>query len=119
MSRPIHFEILSDDPEKTAAFYREALGWEVSTWDGPQSYWLATTGAKGTPGIDGGFMSKEFDQAVINTVHSDDLAAATARIEKAGGKVVNGPNEIPGVGTHSYFSDPDGTLFGVMQPKSE
>ena len=59
MSRPIHFEILSDDPEKTAAFYREALGWEVATWEGSQGYWLANTGPKDTPGIDGGIMSKD------------------------------------------------------------
>lgn len=82
MSRPIHFEILSEDPEKIAAFYRDALGWEVSTWDAPQAFWLATTGAEGTPGIDGAFMSKEFDQTVINTVHTDDLAGTTAQSKK-------------------------------------
>ena len=51
-------QILSDDPEKTAVFYRDALGWEIATWDGPQAYWLAATGTKGAPGIDGGIMSK-------------------------------------------------------------
>lgn len=119
MSRPIHFEILSDDPEKTAAFYREALGWEVSTIEGPEAYWLVNTGPDGTPGINGGIMGKHLDQTVINTLEADSLDDATARIEKAGGKRVLGPNEIPGIGTHAYFADPDGTLFGVMQPASE
>ena len=95
MSRSIHFEILSEDPEKTAAFYRDALGWEVSTWDAPQAFWLATTGAEGTPGIDGAFMSKEFDQTVINTVHTDDLAGTTAQSKKPATKQSTAPTKSP------------------------
>ena len=83
---------------------------------GEQSYWLVTTGPDGEPGINGGFMSREFDQAVINTVELDSLEAATEEIEAAGGKLVHGPNEVPGVGTHAYFADPQGIIFGVMQP---
>ena len=41
MTHVIHFEILGKDPEKTAAFYKEALGWKVKTWDGgEQNYWM-------------------------------------------------------------------------------
>ena len=120
MARVIHFEILGKDPEKTAAFYKEALGWEVKTWDGGgQSYWMVETGPKDAPGINGGIMGQEFPQGVINTVQVDSLEEATARIEKAGGKRKHGPNEIPEVGTHSYFEDLDGNLFGVLQPKAE
>lgn len=53
MNRPVHFEILGDDPAALAEFYRGVFGWEIATWEG-QGYWLATTGAAGTPGIDGG-----------------------------------------------------------------
>jgi len=90
-----------------------------ATWEGPQGYWLANTGPKDTPGIDGGIMSKDLDQSVINTVNAESLGEATACIEKAGGKLVNGTNQIPGVGTHAYFSNPDGTLFGVMEPAGD
>jgi predicted enzyme related to lactoylglutathione lyase len=27
-----------------------------------------------------------------------------------------GPNEIPGVGLHAYCADPEGNLFGILQP---
>lgn len=117
MSRVVHFEITSAAPERAARFYESVFGWKTATWGGPQSYWLLTTGPDGSPGINGGIMGKHFDQPVINTVEVESLADATQRIEAAGGKKVRGPNEIPNVGIHAYFIDPDGTIFGVLQPK--
>jgi uncharacterized protein len=116
MNRPIHFEILADDPEKAAAFYRDVFGWEVAGWEGPQSYWLVTTGADEEPGINGGIMHRHFPQAVINTISVDSLDDTVRKVESAGGKKVHGPNEIPGVGIHVYCEDPAGALFGVLQP---
>ena len=116
MKRPIHFEILADDPEAAGAFYTSVLGWEVSTWGGAE-YWLIKTGEEGTPGIDGALMGKQFPQAVINTIEVESLAETLQKVEEAGGKLVHGPNEVPGVGTHAYCADPQGILFGLMQPK--
>lgn len=117
MSRPVHFEILADDPLKMAAFYRRALGWEVNAWGaGEQTYWLITTGPKDTPGIDGGLMAREFKQAVINTMAVDILEATLEQVRAAGGQVVREPHEIPGVGLHAYCTDPEGSLFGLLQP---
>ncbi len=116
MNRPIHFEILTDHPEKITAFYQQTLGWEVATWGGPQSYWLVTTGAEGSPGINGGIMHRHFAQAVINTIEVESLEVILQKVEAAGGKLIHGPNEVPGVGLQAYCADPDGTLFGLMQP---
>ena len=116
MKRPVHFEILTDNPEKVGAFYKDILGWEIATWNGPQPYWLVTTGPEGTPGINGGIMERHFDQAVINSVEVESLEETVAKIEAAGGQKMHGPNEIPGVGLHAYCSDPEGILFGVLQP---
>lgn len=38
MSRPVHLEILGENPETRVAFHRETSGREVATWDGPQAY---------------------------------------------------------------------------------
>jgi len=116
MPRPIHFEILAKDPERIAAFYRDALGWEVVTWEGPQTYWLVTTGPRDAPGIDGGIMGRHLDQPVINTIEVESLVEAVRHVEAAGGRKIHGPNEVPGVGTHVYCEDPEGTIFGLMQP---
>ncbi|MGV8041036.1 MAG: VOC family protein [Thermoanaerobaculaceae bacterium] len=116
MPRPVHFEVLANDPETLTAFYRQVLGWEFVTWSGPQGYWLAKTGEADSPGIDGGFMHRHFPQAVINTMQVDDLEATLALAQEAGGKLVHGPADIPGVGRHAYCADPEGILFGLLQP---
>lgn len=120
MSRPVHFEILADDPKKVGEFYAQALGWEVSSYgEGEPTYWLITTGPKEAPGIDGGLMAREFAQAVINTIAVDSLEATLDKVRAAGGKVVSEPHEIQGVGRHAYCADPEGNLFGVLQPAME
>ncbi|HKJ70068.1 MAG TPA: VOC family protein [bacterium] len=119
MNRPVHFEILGDKPQELADFYQAVLGWEVGTWDGPQAYWLLTTGPDGTPGINGAIMERHFPQGVINTIEVESLDEASSKVEQAGGKVINGPNDIPGVGRHSYCEDPEGNLFGLLQPSME
>ena len=45
MSRVVHFEVLADDPARAVEFYQNVFGWEATKWDGPEDYWLTTTGA--------------------------------------------------------------------------
>ena len=117
MKRPVHFEILADEPTKVADFYKEVFDWEINTWgEGEQTYWLVTTGPDDEPGINGGIMGREFDQAVINTLEVESLDDVLKKVEEAGGRKVFGPKEVPGVGIHAYFADVEGNLFGVMEP---
>ena len=46
MKRPIHFEILADDPARVGAFYQAVLDWEIARPGGEAepSYWVVTTG---------------------------------------------------------------------------
>lgn len=115
MNRPVHFEILGNDPQALADFYRDTFGWEIATWGGPQGYWLATTGPDEEPGIHGGFMHRHFQQAVINTISVPSLEDALRKVESGGGSTVHGPREVPGVGMHAYCADPEGNLFGVLE----
>jgi predicted enzyme related to lactoylglutathione lyase len=117
MSRPIHFEILAQDPASATEFYRQAFGWEINAWDMPGStYWLVATG-RGPRGIDGAIMPPgQLAQVVINTIEVASMDEARAKIEAAGGRLVQGPSDIPNVGVHAYFADLEGTLFGVLQP---
>jgi uncharacterized protein len=117
MSRVVHFEILAQEPEKLVDFYRDVFGWETQNWSGgTQAYWLVTTGSEDAMGINGGIMGPYFPQSVINTIQVDSVEATLATIERAGGKKVHGPNDIPGVGIHAYCSDPQGVMFGILQP---
>ena len=64
-------------------------------------------------------MERAFKQAVINTIEVESLEEMLKKVSASGGKTIHGPNEVPGVGMHAYCSDPEGNLFGIMQPLPE
>lgn len=114
MSRVVHFEITADDPERASAFYSDVFGWKVNKWDGPQEYWLATTGDG--PGIDGAIMPRDAKlPPVVNTIDVASVDDALTKIEASGGKVMSPKQAIPGIGYFAYCSDTEGNMFGVMQ----
>ncbi len=116
MGRLVHFEILTEDPQKAVDFYKSVFDWEIATWgDGEQSYWLITTGPDDVAGINGAIMENSFPQKVINKIDVESLDEMLVKVEAAGGKKVHGPNEVPGVGMHAYCEDSQGNLFGMMQ----
>lgn len=88
MSRVIHFEIPATDTERAAAFYKKNLGWKFEKWPGPTEYWLVTTGAEGTPGINGGLVKKGNVSTTTNTIGVDSVDNALAVVTGAGGKLI-------------------------------
>jgi hypothetical protein len=98
MSRPIHFEIPADDPERAMSFYRKVFEWQFQKWDGPIPYWMVQTGSR-SPGIDGGLHPGALQgQGPVNTIDVPSCDAAVKRVEAAGGKVAAPKMAIPGVG---------------------
>ena len=117
MARVVHFEFPVDDPDRAVDFYRNVFGWEIDKWDGPQDYWLITTGAEGEPGIDGALMRRQQpDQGTINTVGVPSVDDFVAKITKNGGEVVMPKMAIPTVGYLAYCKDTEGNVFGIMEP---
>jgi uncharacterized protein len=115
MPRVIHFELPADNPDRAAEFYRQVFGWNFTKWQGPQDYWLITTGT-GTPGIDGGMLRRSHPGAgTVNTIDVASLDEAAGRIQTAGGKVVAPKMAIPGVGFLAYCQDTEGTTFGILE----
>src|SRR2546427_6982593 len=115
MSRVIHFEIPAGDPERAANFYRKVFDWKIEKWPGPMEYWMVTTGAEGTPGINGGLMKNTNVKTTTNTIGVESVDVAIEAAKRAGGKLVMPKTPIPGVGYLAYCEDTEGNLFGVMQ----
>jgi predicted enzyme related to lactoylglutathione lyase len=121
MPRVIHFEIHADNPERAVRFYQTLLGWDFNKWDGPQDYWLITTGPQEQPGINGGLIRRQGPidgQAVIAYVCTVDVPSVdeySRRATEAGGQVVVPKMAIPGVGWLVYCKDTEGNIFGMMQ----
>jgi hypothetical protein len=120
MNRFTHFELASDDLEKTAAFYREVFGWQIHKWEGPVDYWLVDTGDLSTPGINGGLMEAGGGfSGTINTIEVEDIDAALAKVLANGGEVAMEKGAIPGVGYQAYFKDNSGIMVGLHQADPE
>lgn len=116
MGRVSHFEITADDPERAAAFYRKAFGWEINDWGGPFKYLLATTGPKEDVGIDGAIMDRhDSKQAVINTISVDKWEAGAKAVSDAGGTVLQEKTPVPGQGYFAYCKDTEGNVFGIFE----
>jgi predicted enzyme related to lactoylglutathione lyase len=116
MNRFTHFELATDDLEKTAAFYREVFGWEIQKWEGPVDYWLVTTGDASTPGINGGLMLSGGPLiGTVNTLEVDDIDAAIAKVLAHGGEIALPKGAIPGVGYQAYIKDNCGIIVGLHQ----
>jgi predicted enzyme related to lactoylglutathione lyase len=117
MSRVVHFEINTDDPERAAAFYRELFGWKITKWDSDaMDYWMVDTGEEG-PGINGGLLKRPHSNySTVNTVNVEDLDAALRKVKSAGGQVTSPKFPVAGVGWLAYATDTEGNVFGILQP---
>jgi predicted enzyme related to lactoylglutathione lyase len=111
-------ELHTTDWSAAADFYGAQFGFARDTaMDmGPMgTYQLFNTGG-GEPA--GGMMnSSAFGRpAWLYYFNVDDVAAAKARIEAAGGQVLHGPAEVPGGMVIIQASDPQGAMFALVGP---
>ncbi|HYA15355.1 MAG TPA: VOC family protein [Syntrophales bacterium] len=126
----VHFEMPAEDRKRMAEFYTRVFGWKTEML-GPEmgDYVLARTTESGKDGrpknpgaINGGFFSKSDDKpaqypSVVIAV--EDIKEHMKEVEKAGGKVLGEPMEIPGVGQYVSFMDTEGNRVSMLQPSSE
>lgn len=115
MAKMVHFEIPVDDADRATAFYRDALGWEISGF-GDEPYWLVHAGDDDEPGADGALIGRgDIHQHPVLVVGVDDLDDVLSRMEQSGGRVLQGRMEIPGVGWSAYVVDTEGNTIGLFQ----
>jgi predicted enzyme related to lactoylglutathione lyase len=116
MPRPIHFEIHADDPMRAVEFYKSIFGWKIEKWEGPEDYWLVTTGEVTQPGINGGIMKRRHpDGRVYNSIEVSSVDEYVSKVVANGGQVVVPKMPIPGVGYLAYCVDTEGIVFGITQ----
>jgi predicted enzyme related to lactoylglutathione lyase len=118
MPRPVHFEIPADHPEQLMSFYGTVFGWTFQRFEGgAMPYWLVTTGPNEEPGINGGILPRQHEnQPCVNTISVTNLDESLAAVLANGGKPALGKMAVPGVGWLAYAMDPEGHVFGMMQP---
>ena len=117
MGQPVvHWEMMSKDPAKVSSFYEKIFGWKIQHM--PElNYRMVETGGQG--GINGGIFKPDHEEPwpgnMTLYVNVDDLAAYRKKIVAAGGKIHIEEQEVPGMGTLSLFTDPEGRMMGLWK----
>jgi uncharacterized protein len=85
------------------------------------NYRFVETGGNG--GINGGILKPDREGPwpgnMLFYVEVDDLAAYRKKIVAAGGKIHVEAQEVPGMGTFSLFTDPEGRMMGLWKAANE
>ncbi|MFI5304459.1 MAG: VOC family protein [Nitrospiria bacterium] len=127
MNPVIHFEMPAENRKRMAGFYAKVFGWKTQLLGEEMgNYVLATTtdsdekGRPTKPGtINGGFFQKTDDkpsQYPSVVIYVEDIKEHMKKVEKAGGKVLGNPWDIPGVGLYVSFIDTEGNRVSMLQP---
>jgi predicted enzyme related to lactoylglutathione lyase len=112
-------ELSTTDPAAALEFYTSLFGWEkgdVMPMGEMGDYQFLNHGGR----MIGAVMPKMPDMPVSlwsYYIGVDDIDRATAAINDKGGKVLNGPMEIPGGEFALNGMDPQGASFGLVGPR--
>lgn len=112
-----HWEIMSNDAPALRTFYQSLFGWEPMVWETNPDYALIPSTGEGY-GIAGGIgqiQENEFPSYLTFYIEVADLDASVAAIPTLGGTVVVPPMEIPDVGRMALFTDPAGSMTGLIE----
>ena len=126
MAGVVHFEIPTDDKERANTFYQSAFGWNLTPMQ-EMDYTIAITtpsdeqtGVPSAPGAINGALFPRTDnlRTPVLTIDVEDVDAALAQVESAGGSVAQAKDAVPGMGYFAYFKDTEGNLLGLWQTDS-
>jgi len=109
-------ELSSKDLEASKKFLGEVVGWTFEEMDmGNGTYTIAKSGGEQVAGM---MSTQDPNQpsAWVAYVHVDDVDAAAAKVESAGGKMMMPMMEVPNVGRFCWVQDPTGAVVALMKP---
>ena len=117
----IWYELMTPDPEGSKAFYDAVVGWTIGAATPEFNGYRMIGRSDGK--FAGGVMplTEEMQQhgarpTWLGYIHVTDVDASVGEIERAGGKALMQPFDIPNVGRIALVADPQGAPFYVMKP---
>ena len=112
-------ELHSSDGAAAIEFYKSQFGWEQSAAldMGPMgAYRLFNTGGEAVGGM---MTSNGYGRPLwLYYFMVEEINAAKARVEAAGGAILNGPHEVPGGAWIIQGRDPQGAAFALVGPNA-
>ena len=127
----VHFEIPSDNLERTKKFYTELFGWKMEKMPGTdqREYWtfFTTTNDRGSSSggggggdelrtVSGGMMERQMPQEPIMIyIGVDSVTEYSNKVERLGGKVIKQKTEVPGYGWFAICTDTENNGFALWE----
>ena len=108
-------ELMTSDPAAAAEFYGSLFGWKIQTMDMGMEYRVANVGevpVGGLMGMPPG--APPMPPCWGSYVTVDNVDATIAKALSLGGKVLNGPMDVPAVGRMATIADPQGAVISVI-----
>lgn len=112
-------DLATPDVGKARAFYGELLGWSFTGGDDPKTGFYTTGNRNGRRVA--AIWQKPADMPVSVWgiyIGVDNADEASAKVQAAGGQVLQPAMDVMDYGRMALFTDPSGAAFGVWQSKS-
>lgn len=111
------YDLISPDPDGARKFYAPLTNWGTQPFGKDYTMWT-TSGAPfaGIYRLSPQMREEGIPPHWMLYVETSDVDATARLTTSLGGKVMNGPNDIPNVGRYAVLQDPHGASFGVYQP---
>jgi predicted enzyme related to lactoylglutathione lyase len=108
-------ELYTTDVHAAFGFYAKLFGWELVRDMDMGAMGVYRIFGKGARQLGGMMRARESSMPPLWNyyVGTDDLDAAIAHATKAGGKLLNGPHEVPGGARVAQLLDPQGAMFAL------
>lgn len=111
-------ELMTTDPQAALAFYSALLGWKTQTMAMPSGDYhivkVGDTSVGGVMAIPPESQAGGMPPAWGSYVTVSDVDAVARRAVELGGRLVHGPQDIPGVGRLAVIIDPQGAALNVI-----
>lgn len=116
----VHFEIPSDNIERSKKFYHELFGWKIDKWSGGDStmeYWMiTTTDDKGNEALRGGMMKRQNpQQGITNFIGVDSIDDYSSKVQQLGGKILVPKTPVSGMGFFAVCLDTENNSFAIWE----
>lgn len=126
----VHFEIPSDNLERTKKFYTDLFGWKIEKMPGTgqREYWTFSTTTNGKsdgssnndcgdqPVVTGGMLERQMPQEPIMIyIGVDSVTEYSNKVERLGGKVIKQKTEVPGYGWFAICTDTENNGFALWE----
>jgi predicted enzyme related to lactoylglutathione lyase len=117
----IWYELMTNDPARTQAFYTEVAGWtaaDAGMQDGDYTLFSADgTQIAGLMAMPAQSVAAGAHPGWRGYISVQDTDAASKRFSEAGGTLRFGPMDIPGVGRVASFTDKQGAPILLFTPE--